>query len=177
MEALARPPLADLPEFYHGYVAEATGVDLFDALCTAQRNLHGTLATVTTELAEHRYAPGKWSIKEVVQHVIDAERIFAYRALRFARNDGTALPGFDENAYTPASHADRRALKDLLDELDLVRASTLALFRSLPSEALDRSGTANNNRITVRAIGWTIAGHSDHHARILAERYLNIPRP
>jgi uncharacterized damage-inducible protein DinB len=173
MSYAARPAPADFPSFYHRYVEQADGGDMLDAMRIAQRTMHEVLARVPIQLEAHSYAPGKWSIKEVVQHVIDAERIFAYRALRFSRGDRTELPGFEENDYAPASQADRRSLKDLLEEYDAIRQASLLLFQSLPSEALDRSGIANGRSITVRAIGWVIAGHSNHHATVLAERYLS----
>ncbi len=177
MSYTARPAPADFPSFYHRYVEEAEGSDLLHALRLASETLHRVLDGVRADDGDHRYAPDKWSIKEVLQHVIDAERIFIYRALRFARNDRTELPGFEENDYAPASQADRRTLKDLLHEYDVVRDSTLLLFASLPIEALDRSGDANGRSITVRALGWVIAGHSNHHARVLAERYITQLRP
>ncbi len=172
MTYTARPAPGDFPAFYHHYVEEAVGTDILDALRSAQDTMRGVLARVPTEREGHRYAPDKWSIKEVVQHVIDAERVFAYRALRFARKDTTELPGFEENDWAPASEADRRSLADLMAEHEAVRATSLCLFQSLPPDALDRSGNANGRPITVRAIGWVIAGHSNHHASILAERYL-----
>ena len=171
MSYAARPAPADFPSFYHRYVEEAGGADMLEAMRLAQRTMHDLLARVPSAMEGHRYAPGKWSIKEVVQHVIDGERIFAYRALRVSRRDATQLPGFEENDYAPASQADRRSLKDLLHEYDVVRAASLLLFQSLPPEALERSGLANGQRITVRAIGWVIAGHSNHHATVLLERY------
>jgi len=122
---------------------------------------------------DYRYAEGKWTIKDIILHLIDAERIFAYRALRFARNDKTALPGFDENDYVDEAHADKRSLQDLLTELLIVRQGTLALFKSFSEEELLRIGTASNNPISVRALGFTIIGHQNHHQRIFQERYLN----
>jgi len=119
-----------------------------------------------------RYAPGKWSIKQVVGHLIDAERVFAYRALRFARADRTALPGFDENTYAEAGSFERVPLKALIDELELVRRSTIAMFRALADEAWARRGTANHAEISVRALAFIIAGHGHHHLAILNERYL-----
>src|SRR5207237_694454 len=112
--------------------------------------------------ALHRYAPGKWSIKEVIGHVTDTERVFSYRALRFARADATALPGFDENAWVPPGKFDARSLKDLAAELDAVRRATIALFRGLDAAALARRGTANDNAVSVGAIAWLIAGHDRH---------------
>lgn len=167
-----RPASADFPPFYHRYVEEAGGADLLQALRISEERMRSALLHFRPDQEDHRYAPGKWSVKEVAQHVIDGERIFAYRALRFARNDNTALPGFEENDYVPASRCERRTIKDLLREYGAVREATTLLFESLPPEALDRSGMANERPITVRALGWVIAGHSNHHATVLAERYL-----
>lgn len=120
------------------------------------------------------YAPGKWTIKEVVLHVIDDERIYAYRALRFARGDETPLPGFEQDDYVPPSGASQRSAEDLLLELRAVREATIALYRWLPEEALLRSGEADGKRATVRALGWHIAGHEAHHRAIVEERYLGL---
>ena len=115
---------------------------------------------------------GKWTIKEVLSHVIDTERIFTYRALTIARNDNTPLPGFDENAYIPFSNASGRSLMQLIHEYELVRRSSMALFESFTEEMLDRQGTANNMRLTPRILGWMLAGHDAHHADIVRNRYL-----
>lgn len=119
----------------------------------------------------YRYAPDKWTPKEILLHLADDERIYAYRALRFARGDGTELPGFDQDPYAAASGAEARALESLLAEHAAVRASTLSLFANLPDTALTRSGVANGARVTVRALAWHIAGHELHHLKILRERY------
>ena len=121
---------------------------------------------------DYRYAEGKWTIKDIIQHLIDAERIFAYRALRFARNDKTALPGFDENEYVDEVQSDKRSLQDLLTELAIVRQATLALFKSFSNNELLRTGIASNNPVSVRALGFTIIGHQNHHQRVFQERYL-----
>lgn len=118
------------------------------------------------------YADGKWTIKEIIQHLIDAERIFAYRALRFARNDQTNLSSFDEDAYVLQSHASTRSIQDLLTEMAVVRQATLSLFKSLSEVELLRAGTSSNNRISVRALGFSIIGHQNHHQQIFIERYL-----
>jgi len=122
---------------------------------------------------DYRYAEGKWTIKDIILHLIDAERIFAYRALRFARNDKTALPGFDENDYVEEAKANNRSIQDLLTEMLIVRQATLALFKSLSEEQLLRKGVASNNPISVRALGFIIIGHQNHHQRVFEERYLN----
>jgi uncharacterized damage-inducible protein DinB len=121
--------------------------------------------------ADYAYAPGKWTVKEVIGHVIDAERIFAYRALRFARGDKTELAGFDENTYVPTGQFGRRTMNDLLDEFEVVRASTIHLARHLDAEALDRRGTASQNPVSVRALLYIIAGHERHHVALLRERF------
>lgn len=121
---------------------------------------------------DYRYAEGKWTIKDILQHLIDAERIFTYRALRFARNDKTALPGFDENDYANQTNATKRSIQDLLTELAVVRQATLSLFKSFSNEETLRIGTASNNPMSVRALGYVIIGHQNHHQRIFEERYL-----
>lgn len=124
---------------------------------------------------DYRYAEGKWTIKEIIQHIIDAERVFAYRALRFSRSDQTPLPGFEENEYAEVVNptANKRHLKDLLTELTLVRHATIALFKSFKPEDLLKSGIASNNNMSVRAIGFVIIGHQNHHVSIYKERYLS----
>ncbi len=122
----------------------------------------------------YRYDEGKWTIKEVLLHVIDDERIYAYRALRFARGDQTELPGFEQDDYVPLSGANGRSIDSLLCELEAVRDATLQLYGGLPEEALQRSGIANENRASVRALGYHIAGHELHHMRLVRERYLKV---
>jgi uncharacterized damage-inducible protein DinB len=120
---------------------------------------------------DHAYGPGKWTVKEVIGHLCDAERIFAYRALRFSRGDTTELPGFDENAYVASSNFRSRTMDDLIEELWAVRAGTLALAKNLPSGGMDMRGSANATPVSVRALLWIIAGHERHHLGILRERY------
>ncbi|MBK8947699.1 MAG: DinB family protein [Flavobacteriales bacterium] len=168
----ARPPLDEIPAFYRGYVEEAPGVDVCDALVRAADAVQAAFGAVPEARGDHRYAPGKWTVKEVLLHLIDAERVFAYRTLRFARRDATPLPGFDEDAWVPAARAARRTLAELLAEHRAVHAATLALFRSFEEEDLLQRGTANGNAISVRAIGWATAGHALHHVAVLRERYL-----
>ena len=124
------------------------------------------------EKADHRYAEGKWSIKELLLHMIDAERIFGYRALRIARKDQTPLPGFDENSYTPASKASGRTLQSLKDEFAAVRKATDILLSTFDEEQLSQRGTASNHPVTANAIAFIIFGHLIHHKQILEERYL-----
>ena len=121
---------------------------------------------------DYRYAEGKWTIKDILQHIIDAERIFAYRALRIARNDKTELPGFDEDDYANNANGSSRSIQSLLTELAVVRQATLSLFKSLSDDELKRIGTASNNPASVRAIGFIIIGHQNHHQKVFEERYL-----
>ncbi len=121
---------------------------------------------------DYRYAEGKWTIKDIIQHIIDAERIFAYRALRFARNDQSPLASFDENIYVDEANAVKRSIQDLLTELAIVRQASLSLFKSFSDEELIRKGIASNNPMSVRALGFVIIGHQNHHERIFQERYL-----
>jgi len=121
---------------------------------------------------DYRYAEGKWDIKDIIQHVIDSERIFAYRALRIGRGDKTPLPGFEEADYGAAADAGRRHLQELLTELSLVRHSTINLFKSFREEELGRTGTASNYTVSARALGFLIIGHQNHHIKIFKERYL-----
>ena len=168
---ISRPGSDEYAPHYGPYVALVPSEDLLTVLTDQAQATQRLLAGVSEERALYRYAPGKWSVKEVVGHVSDAERIFAYRALRFARGDRTPLPGFDEEAYAPAGRFDARPLGDLAAELDSVRKATVALFSGLDAEALVRRGPANNNEVSVRALAYVIAGHERHHMAILRERY------
>lgn len=169
---IPRPDASEYLPYYGKYIALVPDGDLVEMLRT---NLDETLALVRglpESRGGHRYGPDKWSIREVLAHVIDAERIFAYRALRIARGDTTPLPGFDENAYAAASEADARTLADLADELEHVRLGNVALFRGLSDEALARRGMASDAAVSARALAWITAGHELHHRALLRERYL-----
>lgn len=122
---------------------------------------------------DYRYAEGKWTIKDIIQHVIDTERIFAYRALRFARFDKTDLPGFEENDYANFANANSRSIMELLTELSAVRHATILLYKTFREPQLLHIGTANNNIMSVRALGFVIIGHQNHHQKIFQERYLD----
>lgn len=157
--------------FYWRYVEPIHEVPLFEAMDQAENRLLEILSSLSDEKGGYRYQPEKWSIKEVLNHILDAERIMAYRALRFARNDKTPLPSFEENDYAPESNADSRTLADLTDEFKSLRKSTENLFRSFTGEMMTRTGTVNGAELSVLALGYIIAGHCLHHCRILAERY------
>ena len=172
---LSTTPLPDeYAPFYAGYVARVPAGDITRTLEDCARETDALLRSDgARSLAGHRYAEGKWSVKEVVGHMTDAERVFAYRMMRIARADATPLPGFDENAYTPAGEFDARALDDLLEEFLAVRHATIRLVRGLPAEAWTRRGTASGKTISVRALAHIIAGHELHHRAILEQRYFS----
>lgn len=153
------------------YLSEVPGDDAWPALSAQVAEVDRLFGPLSAERALHRYAPGKWSVKEVLGHLADAERIYAYRALRFAREDATPLPGFEENLYVPAGRFDARPLGELLEDWRTVRASTLALYRGFDDQALLRRGVANGKLVSVRAIAWLAVGHTHHHLGVLRERY------
>src|ERR1044071_677514 len=167
-----RPEPGEYDQFYAGYLAHVPDGDLLTMLAAQGRETAKLLRSVPVSRADFAYAPGKWTLKEVIGHVSDAERVFSYRALRFARGDATPLASFNEQAWAPQSGARARTLGDLVDELTTVRRATLALLAHLPAEAPLRRGTASGKEITVRALAWIIAGHELHHVRIIRERYL-----
>lgn len=166
------PAATEYNPYYERYIALVQEGDIIATLEHQANTTATLLGGLTPELAEHRYAPGKWSIKEVVGHLADAERIFAYRMLRFARADATPLPAFEENAYVPAGAFGARALPDLAAELRSVRQATVAMLRGLPLEAMTRAGVASDFPVSVRALAWITAGHELHHVKLLRERYL-----
>ena len=129
------------------------------------------ILSLPDEVMKFRYAEGKWTIREILVHMIDDERIYSYRALRFARNDRTELPGFEQDDYAAYSGANSRKTESILEEYESVRKSTISLFRNLPDDAFLRSGKANNNPVTVRALIYHIAGHELHHMNIIKSRY------
>lgn len=169
--SLPRPAADDAPAAYHGYISEVPGESIGGLLATQPDEVDRLLARLDDRAALARYAPGKWSIKEVVGHLADSERIFAYRLLRIGRGDPTPLPGFDEKAYVPAGRFDQRPLSGLLQELRTVRQGTLALVDALPSDGWTRWGEANGHRIRASALPYIIVGHTGHHLRVLRERY------
>lgn len=168
---VGRPAADEFPYHYVAYVDRVPETDPVDAMARQIGETAALLARVSDADALKRYAPGKWSVKEVVGHITDAERIFSYRALRFARADVTPLASFDENAFIPAGGFDRRPLPELAAELQDVRRATLSLFRGFDEAAWGRSGTASGKPISVRALAYIIAGHERHHVAILKERY------
>ncbi|MBG6188578.1 DinB family protein [Flavobacterium sp. CAN_S2] len=165
-------PTNEYAPFYAPYVKALGDVNLIEELEISLHDFIRFVQNIPMDKFNYRYAEGKWDIKEIIQHVIDTERIFAYRALRISRNDQTPLPGFDENDYVNNTEAGNRGIQDLLTELSAVRHSNLFLFKSLSEEQLKRIGTASNAAVSVRAIGFIMIGHQKHHQKIFQERYL-----
>jgi len=165
------PQTSEHLPYYSRYIVLVQGQDLTATLEKQIGESLPFLHGISEQKSLHRYAPGKWSIKEVLGHLIDAERIFVYRALRFARNDPKPLTGFDQDPYVAAAGFDAHPWSDLVAEFEHVRRSTILFFRGLTSEAAMRSGLANDASITVRSLGYIIAGHELHHVGILRERY------
>jgi DinB superfamily len=175
--AAARPAPTEYAPFYETYVSRVSGTDIVAILEAQRLQMTQLLAARGERDGNFRYAPNKWSVKEVVGHINDTERIFAYRAVRIARGDQTPLSGFEQDDYVRAGGFGERTLVDLAEEFTYVRSATVALFRPLSEEAWGRRGMANKNEVTVRALAFIIAGHELHHREILKERYFPaIPR-
>jgi hypothetical protein len=168
--AASRPDATEYASYYGKYIALVPENDILTVLESQLDESLPLLRGVPETEGNTRHAPYTWSVKEVIGHLIDAERVFGYRALRFARRDATPLPGFEENDYVRNANFDAHSLRDLLTEFEMVRRSHLCLFRSLDGEAWLQRGTANNNAVTVRALAYIIAGHTQHHLAILRKR-------
>lgn len=160
--------------FLSNYVEQAKTEDLIEGLTASYVFITGMIQGLTEEQLLHRYEPGKWSIKEVMVHMMDAERIFSYRALRFARQDKTVLPGFDEKQYTISAKADSRNINSIIAEYTSLRTATIDLFKTFDEEALQQRGIASGQEVSVRALGYVILGHEVHHQKIIRERYLAL---
>ena len=169
---MPRPDLSRVPKWYHGYI-ELTNKDDLLSLMEAQLS---TFLAFTRDIPvakhNHRYAEGKWSVKDLLQHIIDGERIFAYRALRFARKDSTPLPGFEENDYAVSARAERRPWSEMIEEFRQLRGANLLMFKAFDSEDLEREGISNGQPVYVLALGYIMVGHIDHHLNIIRQRYL-----
>ena len=159
-------------EYYKDYIELVQTDSLLEELNSSVSELRSLLIDLTVEQSEFRYADGKWSIKELIQHLIDTEKVFIYRALRFVRNDSQELLGYDHNEYVKQSKVDNRSITDLLDELELQRQLTIHFFTYLDQDELIRSGKANGSNLSVRAIGYIQIGHVLHHTKIIKDRYL-----
>ncbi len=169
---IGRPDTSELADYQIGYISKVPGNDVLAFLQQQLDNAVSALRGIAEEMGNHQYAPGKWTVKELVGHIIDTERVFAYRALTFSRNDANPLPGFDQDPWVQHANHAGVSLTELIDEFASVRRSTIHLFRHLDSAAWMRRGIANNNPITVHALAYLIAGHTEHHLEILQSRYL-----
>ena len=166
-----RPGPDEFAPYYARYIDRVPPGSLLDLLDEQLPTVLDAMDSVDEDRASHRYAEGKWSIRQVIGHIADTERVMAYRALRIARADATPLPGFDENPYVENANFDQRSLLSLADEWAIVRRATLALFQGLDPQVQTRRGTASDNPVSVRALACIIHGHVDHHLAILRERY------
>jgi len=166
-----RPAAGEAGDFHFRYITLVPDGDIRQFLQDQLTEALSDFGRISAERSEHRYAPGKWSIREVVGHVSDTERVFAYRAMWFARGLEAALPGFDQDVAAGTAGAHERSWRSLVDEFQSVRQATLTLFHNLPDEAWQRRGVASDNSITVRALAYVVAGHVRHHLTILRERY------
>jgi hypothetical protein len=168
---VSKPDASEHAPYFSRYVDLVADGDILGALAGQIESTLAKLGRVSEADSLKRYAPGKWSVREVMGHMVDTERIFAYRALTLARNDRTELPGFEQDDYIPAAQFDRRPLQNLLEEFGAVRHSNLLMFRGLDQEAWARQGVVNKNPMSVRAAAYVIAGHELHHVRVLHEKY------
>jgi uncharacterized damage-inducible protein DinB len=165
-------PVNEYASFYATYIKAIENVELFEELEISLHDFIKFVQNIPMDKFDFRYAEGKWTIKDIIQHIIDTERIFSYRALRISRNDKTPLPGFEENDYVDNTDAKSRSIQDLLTEFSAVRHSNLLMFKSFSDEQLRRIGIASEHEVSVRALGFLIIGHQKHHQKVFAERYL-----
>lgn len=171
MNLAQRPSRDEYGDFHVGYLSEVPDGDIRDTLARVSREMRDFYLAIPEAKADHAYAPGKWTVRQIAGHVADSERVFAYRALRFGRGDATPLPGFDQEIYVPNSNVADRPWSEILDDLFTVRQASLNLFRSFRDADWARRGEASGIEITVRACAWILAGHELHHRRVLRERY------
>lgn len=169
---MQRPDPSEHNPYYGRYIEQVEDGDILETLVKSVAETVTLLRDVPADWVRYRYEPEKWTIGEVVGHVIDMERVFAYRALAIARGEAVDLPGADENGYAAASNAAEREIGSLLDELKAVRGASLSLFANLDPAAFERTGRANGSEISVRTIPWLVAGHEIHHRKVIVERYL-----
>jgi hypothetical protein len=166
-----RPLPTEYAPFYDTYVSKVQEDDLIHALQSSLEEIRETLVSIPVEKSDHAYDEGKWTVKQVLQHVLDAERVFSYRALCIARGEQQALPSFDENSYAALATVEQRHIKDMKEELLALRSSVYLMFRGFDPEMLMRMGTASGKAISANALGYIIIGHARHHFNILRERY------
>lgn len=172
MTTLGRPEAREYAAYYGRYISLVPEGEIVPILENQAASTKALLSTLTEALGDHRYAPDKWSIKELVGHVADTERVFAYRAAHFSRADPAPLPSMDQDIWAAGAESARRTLKSLIEELAAVRGATIALVASLSPAQASQRGVASNNEVSVRALAFLCAGHQIHHLNILKERYL-----
>jgi len=170
---MPKPLPTTYPEYFKRYVDQVPEEDLSTAFSNQLSVINKLLNSITEEKSMYAYDTGKWTLKELLQHMIDTERIFNYRALCIARKESVSLPGFDENTYAANSNANNRTWEDMVDEFLTVRRSTEFLYKSFTDEVLDHSGLSNNKPTTVLSLGFTTIGHFYHHKKVMEERYLS----
>ncbi|MDP2039180.1 MAG: DinB family protein [Ignavibacteria bacterium] len=168
----SRPQANEYASYYGKYINLVPEGNILEILSDQIPSVEKLFSRITEEKSKFRYAEGKWSIRELLGHITDTERVFAYRALRFSRNDKTALPGFEQDDFVPNSNHDNVLLKDLVEEFILVRKSNIKLFESFTDEMWLRTGTASENTMSARAVAFNLAGHLIHHSNVLKEKYL-----
>ncbi len=169
---MPRPIAGTYPPYFDNYIKLVDEQDVLEAFNQQQRILNEFFDNISEEKYGYAYAPGKWTLKELLQHVIDTERIFSYRALAISRKETASLPSFDENLYAENSFANNRSWQSLLEELKVVRLSTILLYNSFTTEMLQQSGVASDKPFIVNALGFTTVGHLYHHKNVIESRYL-----
>ena len=169
---MKRPETNEFVSYYGKYISLVEGDDVLPALTAQAADMRGVISALPEEKGTFAYAEGKWTIKELLSHLIDGERIFAYRILRISRGDKTPIEGFEQDEYIETANANARSFADLVDEFDLQRRSNLLMIKGISEEGSQRMGTASNNPVSARALAYIMAGHVAHHMNILRERYL-----
>ena len=169
---MSKPTEGTFPPYFATYINKVMEDNIAGAFKNQQAVVKDFFDSISEEKSSYAYAPGKWTLKEMLQHIIDGERIFAYRALSIARKETQSLPGFDENEYADNSNANNRTWKSLVEEMRLVRKTTELLFENFSEDILNQSGISNNNAVTVNAIGFITVGHVYHHVGVIKDRYL-----
>ena len=164
--------LATSPQYFHTYINKVESGDILDILKAQIGTLNAFFSSIPAEKWDYAYAEGKWTVKEVLGHLVDTERVFGYRGMRFARKDATDLPGYDENDFVAHGHFQSRSPEGLMEEMELLRRTNILMLENIPVESMEHLGTANSLLISVGAIAWILAGHPIHHMGVIRERYL-----
>jgi hypothetical protein len=170
---IEQPQAGEYPPYYQSYLDRVKSGDVIKTLKDQIMDIQAVISKIPEEKEGFAYAEGKWTIKEVIGHIIDTERILGYRALRFARKDKTVLPGFDENEFVANANFNKRTLYELAHEFAIVREANIALFKTFSKEELIEKGNANGQEVSVRAIIYMIAGHASHHVNVIRTKYLD----